>query len=429
MKKNVFAILLLQALCALSSLSSSFAQSQAPSATYKIVTYLPTWKGAFPASINNFDLRKVTHICIAFANPDAAGNLIVSDNGQAGVATVVNAAHAKGTKVMISIGGWVCPISTYSDLLKTKKAAFVASILKYVADNNLDGVDVDLEGNVVDGNNVSAAEYQAFVVALGDGLHGAGKEISAALANWFSQYITSTAMNKLDFINMMAYDLAIAPQNPAGPHSPMSWAQENFNHWRGKGMPASKLVLGVPFYGYAWGSFAAAGSSQDYCAIVTKYPGAENTDQQGSGSNAVYYNGLPTIRAKAQYVMSSKMGGIMIWEQTGDCPSGPKSLLDAINDVFGTKVGVEGNTAESINFEMFPNPASDLMNVTFDLAEKSTVNLEIYSVDGRLVYQLARGTFHGQTKLAIPTKELNSGIYILKLSTDTDMVVRKFSKE
>lgn len=428
MKKNVLAILLLQGLCALLSVSSSFAQSKTSSATYKVVTYLPTWKGSFPASINNFDVRKVTHICIAFANPDAAGNLIVADNGQAGVATVVNAAHAKGTKVMISIGGWVCPISTYSDLLRTKKAAFVASILKYVADNNLDGVDVDLEGNVVDGSNVSAAEYQAFVVALGDGLHSAGKEISAALANWFSQYITSTAMNKFDFINLMAYDLAIAPQNAAGPHSPMSWAQENFNHWRNKGMPANKLVLGVPFYGYAWGSYAADGNSQDYCAIVTKYPGAENADQQGSGSNAVYYNGIPTIRAKAQYVMSSKMAGIMIWEQTGDC-SGSKSLLDVINDVLGPKVGIEDNSATSIHFEMFPNPVSDQVNVTFDLAEKSTVNLEIYSIDGRLVYQQANGTFQGQTKFAISTKEFNSGIYILKLSTNTDLVVRKFFKE
>ena len=431
MKKNVLSVLLLQGLCALLSLSPSFAQSEASSATYKIVTYLPTWKANYPASINDFDVRKVTHICIAFANPDAAGNLIVSDNGQSGVATIVNAAHAKGTKVMISIGGWVCPIAIYSNLLRTKKAAFVASIIKYVNDNNLDGVDVDLEGNVVDGNNVTAAEYQAFIVALADGLRAQSRplEISAALANWFSQYITTTAMNKFDFINMMAYDLAIAPQNPAGPHSPMSWAQENFNHWRNKGMPANKLVLGVPFYGYAWGSYAAAGSSQDYCPIVTKYPGAENSDQQGSGSNAVYYNGIPTIRAKAQYVMSSNMGGIMIWEQTGDCPSGPKSLLDVINNVFGTNVGVEDNTAQSINFEVFPNPVSDQVNIKFELAEKSAINLAIYSVDGRLVYQVADGSFQGQTQFTVPTKEFNAGIYILKLSTDKDTVVRKFSKE
>jgi chitinase len=429
MKKNLPAILLLQALCVLLSVSSSVAQSKASSATYKVVTYLPTWKGGFPASVNSFNVGKVTHICIAFANPDASGNLIVTDNQQSGVATVVNAAHAKGTKVMISIGGWNCPIATYSDLLKNKNASFVASILKYVADNKLDGVDVDLEGNLVDGTNVTAAQYQAFVVALGDGLHATGKEISAALANWFSQYITSTAMNKLDFINMMAYDLAIAPQDPAGPHSPMSWAQDNFNLWRNKGMPANKLVLGVPFYGYAWGSYATDGASQDYCAIVTKYPGAQNSDQQGTGSNAVYYNGIPTIKAKAQYVMSSQMGGIMIWEQTGDCASGPNSLLDVIVDVFGIKVGIEDNAPKNINFEMFPNPASDQVNVTFDLAEKSSVNLEIYSVDGRLVYQLPAGTFQGQTKITIPTKEFNSGIYILKLSTATDMVVRKFSKE
>lgn len=416
MKKNVLAVLLLTLLFA----SVTFAQ-------YKVVTYLPTWKN-YPANVNNFDVSKVTHICIAFANPDAAGNLIVTDNGQSGVATIVNAAHAKGAKVMISIGGWNCPIATYSNLLRTKKDAFVASILKYVTDNNLDGVDVDLEGNVVDGTNVTAAEYQAFIVSLGDGLHAKGKEISAALANWFSQYITSTAMNKFDFINMMAYDLTIAPTTAAGPHSPMSWAQDNFNHWKNKGMPANKLVLGVPFYGYAWGSYASAGASQDYCAIVTKYPGAENSDQQGTGSNAVYYNGIPTIKAKAQYVKTSGMAGIMIWEQTGDC-SGPKSLLDAIHTILNPNVSVEDNAVKNLSLDVFPNPVSDQVNVTFELAEKSTINLAVYSVDGRLVYQIANGTFQGQTQLTVPTKNLNAGIYILKLSTAKDTVVRKISKE
>lgn len=87
MKKNVLAVLL----CTLLTASATFAQ-------YKVVTYLPTWK-SYPANVNNFDVSKVTHICIAFANPDAAGNLIVTDNGQSGVATIVNAAHGTGEAI------------------------------------------------------------------------------------------------------------------------------------------------------------------------------------------------------------------------------------------------------------------------------------------------------------------------------------------
>lgn len=45
--------------------------------------------------------------------------------------------------------------------------------------------------------------------------------------------------------------------------------------------------------------------------------------------NTIYYNGLPTIRAKATYVKEQGLGGVMIWSLDYD-GKGDRSLLSAI---------------------------------------------------------------------------------------------------
>ena len=95
-----------------------------------------------------------------------------------------------------------------------------------------------------------------------------------------------------DFINIMAYDATgyWNPQN-AGPHSPLSYAKSSVNYWLKRGLPKSKAVLGVPFYGYGFGE-AFRKEEYPYKEIVANYPGAENLNQVG---NTIFYNGIPLI--------------------------------------------------------------------------------------------------------------------------------------
>ena len=65
-----------------------------------VVGYMPTYSN-FPNAINNADLNILTHVDIAFVNPDANANIYMPN----GTATVVNIAHAKNVKVLASI--WV----------------------------------------------------------------------------------------------------------------------------------------------------------------------------------------------------------------------------------------------------------------------------------------------------------------------------------
>jgi GH18 family chitinase len=126
----------------------------------------------------------------------------------------------------------------------------------------------------------------------------------------------------------MAYDGAgyWDPKSP-GQHSSMDYAKDNIAYWLARGLPTDTAVLGVPFYGYGFGE-AFRKRDYTYTEIVAKYPGAENTDRAG---NTIWYNGIPTIKAKAKYVIDQGLGGVMIWSLDNDA-KGDKSLLSAIHE-------------------------------------------------------------------------------------------------
>ena len=298
-----------------------------------VVGYFPTYQN-FPNEISNIDLAKLTHLNIAFANPTSSGTLVVDGASNSAVTTVVNACHAKNVKVLLSIGGGGAPGSYYSAAFSnsTTMTNFVNACVNYATTYNLDGIDVDIEGDVLNGNQVTSTQYQSFVTQLGAALHAKNKIMTAAVADWFGSFVTNTAAAQFDFIGVMAYDEHIpGGGDQPGPNGDYQFAVDNYNYWHAKGVPGSKINIGVPFYGYGWGTYTGASGGDSYASIVAKYPGAENFDMQGSGANAEYYNGIPTIKQKTTFAIQNG-SGIMIWDVTMDA-IGSKSLLTAINQV------------------------------------------------------------------------------------------------
>lgn len=143
----------------------------------------------------------------------------------------------------------------------------------------------------------------------------------------------ASVFQDLDFVNIMAYDETgtWAPDAP-GQHSSFAFAQSNVAYWLGRGLPKAKAVLGVPFYGYGFGE-AFRRWGYPYAEIVAAYPGAEDLDQTGK---TIWYNGRPTIRAKAQYVRDQGLAGVMIWSLDSDA-KGDRSLLSAIDETLRAK--------------------------------------------------------------------------------------------
>lgn len=315
-------------LCGLVLALSSMAWSRG-----RVVGYLPTWSG-FPGSVHAVDLDVVTHLDVAFVNPDASGAITLPD----GIAEVVSTAHAKGVKVLVSIGGAGADAAVYASLLGAPERtdAFVGQLVEAVVEHDLDGVDVDIEGDVLDGKFVDAARYEGFVTKLGAALRAKSKLMTAALGGWFAGHVTPAAVQTFDFLNVMSYDAYGTWSSTPGQHSPYQMVLDDFAFWTTvKGMPADRVVVGVPFYGYGWGAYKQAWR---YADLVARFPGAENQDKIGSGADVIYHNGMGTIRDKAVWAKANA-GGIMIWELTQDV-AGSKSLLGVVADVFGTRDSV-----------------------------------------------------------------------------------------
>ncbi len=296
----------------------------------RVVAYVPNWID-LPAFAETIDYAKVTHLNIAFENPvNDSGDISFSRKNEALLAK----AKAHGVPVLISIGGGSASgdktlLARYADLTTdAKRAGFVAKLADYVVGHGFDGLDVDLEGPSIN------QDYGAFIAGLAGALKPKGKLLTAALSKGYGgSKVPDSVFAHFDFVNIMAYDGAgyWDPKSP-GQHSSLEFAKSNVSYWLGRGLPKAKAVLGVPFYGYGFGE-AFRKRDYSYAAIVAAYPGAENADQAGS---TIWYNGLPTIRAKAAYAREQGLGGVMIWSLDYDV-KGERSLLTAIHETLRAK--------------------------------------------------------------------------------------------
>jgi chitinase len=300
-------------------ISAEGLMAQSTKSKFRIVGYMRN--RGLANSIKNFELDKITHLNIAFINPDSLGNLKVAP----GLKDVAALAHKSGVKVLLSIGGGTPPAALPDFIYGNKQDLFISTLIKVMVDDDLDGIDVDLEGGLVDNN------YEGFVSKLASALKEKNKLITAAIATTYADKYTDKALAQFNFINVMSYDKT-GPwnQNKPGQHAPFDMAADDMDYWTNKrGIAKEKLSLGVPFYGYGFGTNAP--ESIAYKDIIAQYPGSENTDQVTvPGGGIIYYNGAPTIKAKTVLALE-KAGGVMIWQLSQDAKS-ERPLLDVIDD-------------------------------------------------------------------------------------------------
>lgn len=312
----------ISAICAVFGLGFGLARAAAEP---RVVAYVPNWVNLKEFS-ETIPYGKLTHINIAFENPVTDdGNLSFHKQNE----VLIAKARARGVKVLVSLGGGSASENEtmrgrYRALMSGgRREAFVDGIAAYLERHRFDGVDVDLEGSAIDDL------YGRFIRDLSLKLKPRGLLLTAALSKGNGgARVPDSVFKHYDFLNIMAYDATgnWSPDRP-GQHSSLPFAEECVKYWLDRGLPRSKAVLGVPFYGYGFGD-AFRNDGYSYAEIVRMFPGAENRDQAGS---TIWYNGIPTIREKARYVVSKNLGGVMIWSLNQDV-DGKKSLLDAIHD-------------------------------------------------------------------------------------------------
>jgi len=283
----------------------------AESATFRVIAYVTD--AIVPAAIQ-YDY--LTHINYAFLIPNDNGTFQALANSWK-IGEIIDQAHQHDVKVLISVGGW-----GWDEQFETMAAnpaartAFVQNLVSAVSQYQFDGADIDWEYpdpgqssrnflNLMQELRIALPQDKLLtmaVVALGDE-HGLG--------------IPVEVFDLVDFANIMAYD------GSGTQHSSMGYAQSALDYWLSRGLPASKAVLGVPFY--------ARPVETPYWKIVQADPAAAQLDVFEYDGIVLNYNGIPTIQAKTRLAMQ-RGTGIMFWNLDSDA-SGDLSLLGAIHQV------------------------------------------------------------------------------------------------
>lgn len=298
------------------------------SGDFKVVGYYPSWE---PSKVGTIQYNNLTHINYAFAIPTSDGSLLPLENPDA-ARQIIQTAHDNGVKVLLAVGGWEyngTPLeNTFMAATNTpqKIEKLGNAIIAMAKEYGFDGVDMDWEHPRNDG--ASKQQYESLMLYLSTELKKQNMLLTSAVLSgvtpegvvyWDSAAHTDAVINAVDWFNVMAYDGGDGDR-----HSSYNFAVLCGKYWKEtRGMPAQKVVLGVPFYGRpSWASYAA---------ILQANPNAYNTDISMINGMEAHYNGIPTIQKKTQYALE-QLGGIMIWELTQDTTDSSKSLLQAIGN-------------------------------------------------------------------------------------------------
>jgi chitinase len=372
-------------------------------AEFKIIGYVVDWSGDQSGSLQ-FD--KMTHVNYAFVTvANNTGGISSPNDGL--MRNLVTAAHAKGVKVMASIGGGGGNNDVYFRAISANsgyRAAFVTNCDNLLTKYSLDGIDIDWE-YPSEAPDPSSANFTLLMTDLATKMHSKGKLVSAAVCGGSvgtaALAIQPAVFQVVDFLNIMAYDHAAAP------HSSYEKSVIDLHSWRSRGLPKDKAVLGVPFYGRD-----ANYNSMNYNTIVAADPTAPTKDLY----NGYYYNGIPTMQKKTKLAADSG-GGIMFWESSMDTKVQSTSLLTAIYNARPIVSTVQNPAV--MNPQAQANARLDFAGlldghgaIKLSLSKPGSFSVEIVNIQGQRVCALAKNRFFeaGQHDVAIETR-LAPGMY------------------
>ncbi|MCL6443269.1 MAG: glycoside hydrolase family 18 protein [Alicyclobacillus sp.] len=266
-------------------------------------------------------------------------------------------------KTIISVGGWGNS-AAFSTVAATQASrdTFADSVVQFLKEYDFDGIDIDWEYPVAGGyvasehNPNDKEDFTLLLQTLRQKLDSQGALDQkhyyltvAAAAN--IDYATkgtdlATISQYVDWFNLMTYDIHGSWDSYTGLVAPLYTDSKDPGQWSDdaavqlylkEGVPANKIVMGVPFYGYDYKGVTSqtnnglyqpykvgSGSSIAYNKVVTN-----DLNQNGfiyhwdlaamspylfNGNEFISFEDPASIFMKTLYVDTHNLGGVMIWE-------------------------------------------------------------------------------------------------------------------
>lgn len=408
--KNLVTALLLHASA---SIASPIAEVQKRASGFQNTVYFTNW-GIYGRNYQPAQLpaSQISLVLYSFLNLRADGTVYASDsyadlekhydgdswndvgtNAYGCVKQLYKLKQAnRHLKTSLSIGGWTYS-TNFAAAASTDatRSTFAKSAVTLMKDWGFDGLDIDWEypaddtqaSNMVLLLKAIRAELDSYSSQYAGGYHFLlTAAVPAGPTNYNKLHLSEMA-TLLDSFNLMAYDYAgswdttsghqanIYPSTGNPVSTPFS-TEAAVNAYIAGGVPASKIVMGIPLYGRSFES--TNGLGQSYSGIGTGsweagvwdykvLPKAGATEMYDDAAGASYsydssakelisYDNVDMVKRKITYLKGKGLGGSMFWEASGDRTDSGSLIATSFNAQGGS-----GSLDSTQNCLSYPNSA------------------------------------------------------------------------
>ncbi|XP_031266294.1 class V chitinase-like [Pistacia vera] len=320
----------------------------------------------FPGSefpVSDIDSTLFTHLFCAFADLDAETNQVVAaSSNQAQFSTFTQTVQQKNpsVKTLLSIGGGSANEADFASMASesTSRKSFIDSSINLARQYNFHGLDLDWEypSSATEMTNLGLLlnEWRAAIDNESTSTGNSSLLLAAAVfrsSDYYTiDYPIQAIANSLDWINVMAYDfygplwsnLTGPPAALYNPGNDQISGSYGVSTWIQAGVTANKIVLGLPFYGYAWqladannhGFFAPSvgaalssdgsagyGQIEDFISennATTVYNSTVVSNYCYSGTTWIGFDDTQSISAKVSYAKENGLLGYFAWHVAAD---------------------------------------------------------------------------------------------------------------
>ena len=289
-----------------------------------VIAYVTSWSKVMP------DPSLVTHINYAFGHVTDSFNGVRINNEERLRQIAALKKETPHLKVLLSIGGWGSGRFSEMAADEQNRLSFAKDCQRVVQEFGLDGIDIDWEYPTCSAANISSSpdDTDNFTFLMRDIRQAIGKDKLLTMASVASaKFVNFRAiMNDIDFVNIMSYDMANAPHHHATLYrasiSGELTCDDAIKAHIDSGVPADRLVMGMPFYGRG-GKLLSNRNFRDID------PKGEYIEQWNDTAKVPYlinkegimvlgFDNVRSLSIKCEYILEKNLLGGMYWEYAGD---------------------------------------------------------------------------------------------------------------
>ncbi len=311
-----------------------------PLHSHEVFGFAPWWDLGNEAA---FDVRDLTTLAYFSVDVNPDGTVNRSDSGWVGyesqaLADLVSRAHAAQDRVVLTVTGFDQHVLDQLTSDPSVPNRLASTLIQLVSAKNLDGVNFDFEGN----GPQDRQGLDNLIASVAGQLRGADPHWQLSMSTYASSAgdpngffdIGGLAPN-VDGFFVMAYDMnsrsSPSPTAPlTGPGNDDAVDVAEYSHV----VPRSKIILGVPYYGYDWptagpnaGDPATGGPNPvTYSQVATTMASQHLASywdqssqtpwtayQSGSQWHQVYFDDPTSLALKARLANTDGIAGVGVW--------------------------------------------------------------------------------------------------------------------